>query len=151
MAQRAAQRSIARIRSPRISRFPRLPRILHAVFVYGVLILASLFILLPVGWMLAAALKPDTAPVFTFTPEWFPTECWHWKTFRTALFQEEFIRYAAKRGFLLVMTVLRSVLSSSLIAFPFARFFIDAENTVISTLTVPPLLCAPLRVRRAAM
>ena len=54
-------------------RFPRLPRILHAVFVYSVLILASLFILMPMGWMLTAALKPDTAPVFTFPPEWLPT------------------------------------------------------------------------------
>ena len=36
------------------------------------------FILLPVGWMLTAALKPDLEPVFTPTPEWFPTDFWEW-------------------------------------------------------------------------
>ena len=144
MAQRTAQRSIARTRSPRISRFPSLPRILHAVFVYGVLIMASLFILLPVGWMLAAALKPDTAPVFTFPPEWFPTEYWHWQTFRTALFQEEFIRYAANSGFLVVMTVLGSVLSSSLIAFPFARLRFRGKNFLFTFLIATMLLPAPV-------
>src|SRR5215208_1736238 len=57
---------------PPSPRFPRLPRILHAVFVSAVLILASLFILLPVGWMLTAALKPATAPVLTFSLFAFP-------------------------------------------------------------------------------
>src|SRR5918995_1320548 len=87
-AQRgASQRAEERIDvGPPSPRFPRLPRLLHAVFVYGLLILASLFILLPVGWMLTAALKPDTAPVFTFPPEWFPTEYWHWQTFHDVLF-----------------------------------------------------------------
>ena len=141
MAQRAAERPIARTRSPR---FPRLPRLLHEVFVYGVLILLSLFILLPVGWMLAAALKPDTAPVFTFPPEWFPTKYWHWQTFRTALFKEEFIRYAANSGFLVVMTVLGAVLSSSLIAFPFARLRFRGKNFLFTFLIATMLLPAPV-------
>src|SRR5215208_6087801 len=139
MAQRAAQRSIARIRSPRISRFPRLPRILHAVFVYGVLILASLFILMPMGWMLTAALKPDTAPIFTFPPEWFPTQYWHWQTFRDAFIQREFIRYTANSAFLVVMTVTGVVLSSSLIAFPFARLQFRGKN-VLFTLVLATML-----------
>ena len=75
------------------------------MFVYGVLILASLFVLMPMGWMLTAALKPDTAPVFTFPPEWLPTQYWHWQTFRDAFFQQEFIRYTANSVFLVVMTV----------------------------------------------
>jgi ABC-type glycerol-3-phosphate transport system permease component len=78
MAQRAAERPVVTAQSPKAPRFPRLPRLLHAVFVYTVLTLASLFILLPVGWMLTAALKPDTVPVFTFPPEWFPTAASWW-------------------------------------------------------------------------
>jgi multiple sugar transport system permease protein len=120
-------------------RFPRLPRILHAVFVYGVLILASLFVLLPLGWMLTAALKPDTAPVFTFPPEWFPTQYWHWQTFRDAFFQQEFIRYTANSAFLVVMTVTGVVLSSSLIAFPFARLQFRGKN-VLFTLVLATML-----------
>jgi multiple sugar transport system permease protein len=120
-------------------RFPRLPRILHAVFVYGVLILASLFVLLPVGWMLTAALKPDTAPVFTFPPEWFPTQYWHWQTFRDAFFQQEFVRYTANSAFLVVMSVTGVVLSSSLIAFPFARLQFRGKN-VLFTLVLATML-----------
>ena len=129
---------------PPSPRFPRLPRILHAVFVYAVLILASLFILLPVGWMLTAALKPDTAPVFTFPPEWFPTEYWHWQTFREALFKEEFIRYTANSVFLVVMTVTGAVLSSSLIAFPFARLRFRGKNVLFTFLIATMLLPAPV-------
>ena len=60
-------------------------RALHAAAVYALLGLLCLFILLPMGWMLTAALKPDTAPIFTFPPEWFPTQYWHWPTFVHAL------------------------------------------------------------------
>jgi multiple sugar transport system permease protein len=129
---------------PPVPRFPRLPRILHAVFVYTVLILASLFILLPVGWMLTAALKPDTAPVFTFPPEWFPTQYWHWQTFRDALFKEEFIRYTANSLFLVVMTVTGAVFSSSLIAFPFARLRFRGKNVLFTFLIATMLLPAPV-------
>ena len=43
-------------------------------FIYALLlVLAAVVILLPLGWMLTVALKPDNAPVFTLPPEWFPT------------------------------------------------------------------------------
>src|ERR687893_2785290 len=86
---------------------------LHAAAVYALLGLLCLLILMPIGWMLTAALKPDTAPVFTFPPEWFPTEYWHWGTFREALFKEQFIRYTANSAFLVVMNVIGVVISSS--------------------------------------
>ncbi len=146
-AQRSAPQSNTEGRTgvgPPLPRFPRLPRIMHAVFVYAVLILASLFVLLPVGWMLTAALKPDTAPVFTFPPEWFPTEYWHWQTFRDALFKEEFIRYTANSLFLVVMTVTGAVLSSSLIAFPFARLRFRGKNLLFTFLIATMLLPAPV-------
>ncbi|HYQ82856.1 MAG TPA: hypothetical protein VEP28_02365, partial [Rubrobacter sp.] len=143
MAQHTAGRPNARSRSPRVPSFTRLPRILHAVFVYILLVLASLFILLPVGWMLTAALKPDTAPVFTFPPEWFPTEYWHWQTFREVLFKEQFIRYTANSLFLVFMTVLGAVLSSSLIAFPFARLRFRGKNLLFTFLIATMLLPAP--------
>jgi len=116
----------------------------HAVLVYALLILASLFILLPVGWMLTAALKPDTAPVFTFPPEWFPTKYWTWQTFHDALFKEKFIRYGANSAFLVVMNVIGVVLSSSLIAFPFARLRFRGKNVLFTFLVATMLLPAPV-------
>ena len=145
-AQRgASQRAGERIDvGPPSPRFPRLPRILHAVFVYSLLVLASLFILLPVGWMLTAALKPDTAPVFTFPPEWFPTRYWNWQTFREALFKEQFIRYTANSAFLVFMNVIGVVISSSLIAFPFARLRFRGKNALFTFLIATMLLPAPV-------
>ena len=44
--------------------------------------------------MLTAALKPDLEPVFTPTPEWFPTEFWEWDNFRRVLTEVmPFLRY----------------------------------------------------------
>jgi multiple sugar transport system permease protein len=138
LAQRAEEKTI------NAPRFPRLPGILHAAFVYSLLILASLFILLPVGWMLTAALKPDTAPVFTFPPEWFPTKYWNWETFREALFKEQFIRYTANSAFLVFMNVIGVVISSSLIAFPFARLRFRGKNALFTFLIATMLLPAPV-------
>ena len=59
--------------------------VLRIAVLYALVLGLCLFILMPIGWMLTAALKPDTAPVFTFPPEWFPTDHWHWQTFKDAL------------------------------------------------------------------
>src|SRR5829696_10297167 len=98
-------------------------RALHAAAVYALLGLLCLFILLPIGWMLTAALKPDTAPIFTFPPEWFPTEYWHWQTFADALLNptQPFIIYFGNSLLLVTLNVIGAVLSNSLIAYPFAR------------------------------
>ena len=54
----------------------------------SLLVAFTLFILLPIGWMLTAALKPDTATIFTFPPEFFPTEHWEWGNFVASLTAE---------------------------------------------------------------
>jgi len=46
---------------------------------YVLLLLLSLMILLPLGWMITVALKPDAVPVFTLPPQWFPTKYWEWE------------------------------------------------------------------------
>ena len=38
--------------------------------------------------MLTAALKPDTAPIFTFPPEFLPTRHWEWGNFVSSLTAE---------------------------------------------------------------
>ena len=97
--------------------------ILRIVLLYAVLLGLSLFILMPLGWMLTAALKPRTAPIFTFPPEWYPTRYWRWQTFRDALFSpsQPFWRYALNSALISGLSIVGSVLSCSLIAYPFAR------------------------------
>src|SRR5262245_43357594 len=95
--QRRAGDRVARQRSIHIG------SILGRLLAYGVLLGLSIFILLPIGWMLAAALKPDLTPVFTQPPEWWPTRYWYW---------ENFVRVMSSDA----ITLLRYTLHTSLIA-----------------------------------
>ena len=85
----------ARSRPGRLARFTP-ARVGHAAFVYACLLALAAFILLPLGWMITAALKPENVPVFTFPAEWFPTEYFNFGTFVDALTQprEPYGRYA---------------------------------------------------------
>jgi ABC-type glycerol-3-phosphate transport system permease component len=122
----------------------------RALILYALLALLSLFILMPIGWMLTAALKPGTAPIFTFPPEWYPTQHWHWQTFADALLNplQPFIIYAGNSLLLVTFNVVGAVLSNSLIAYPFARLRFRGKDTlfsiVIGTMLLPgPVLLIP--------
>jgi multiple sugar transport system permease protein len=121
-------------------------RIIRAVVLYGLLLLLSLFILIPIGWMLTTALKPDTAPVFTFPPEWYPTKYWHWDTFRSALLNPSrpFLRYALNSAFISMMSIIGAVLSCSMIAYPFSRLRFRGKNVLFGVLVATMLLPGPV-------
>ncbi len=46
---------------------------LRLMLTYLGLMALSALIILPMGWMLTVALKPDDVSVFTDPPQWFPT------------------------------------------------------------------------------
>ncbi len=122
----------------------------RVLLLYGCLLLLCLFILMPIGWMLTAALKPDTAPVFTFPPEWFPTAYWHWQTFADVLTNPDrpFLRYAGNSLLISGLAIVGAVLSNSLIAYPFARLRFRGRDrlfaVVIATMLLPgPVLLIP--------
>ena len=100
------------------------------------------------GWMLTAALKPDTAPIFTFPPEWFPTQYWHWPTFVQALTNPDrpFLRYAANSALISGLAIVGSVLSCSLIAFPFARLRFRGRDKLFAVVLATMLLPGPILV-----
>jgi multiple sugar transport system permease protein len=102
----------------------------------------SAFILLPASWMLTAALKPDLQPVYTVTPEWFPTRFWHWENFGRVLTEEfPFLRYTINTTIIVVGNVLGVLLSCSLVAFAFARLRFRGSKilfyVVIVTMLIP--------------
>jgi len=121
-------------------------RVGRIIILYGLLLLLSLFILMPIGWMLTAALKPDTAPVFTFPPEWYPTTYWRWATFKDALLNpaQPFVRYAANSAFISAMNILGQVVSCSLIAYPFARLRFRGKELLFTLLIATMLLPGPV-------
>jgi len=118
----------------------------HVAFVYVVLIALALFILLPLGWMLTAALKPDNVPVFTFPPEWIPTEYFNVGTFVDALTQpnEPYARFALNSLILATLNIIGAVLSNSLIAYAFARLEFRGKNVLFAIVLATMLLPAPV-------
>ena len=138
--------SRARVSTGRRLNRPRLRRYAHAAFVYALLIALTGFILLPVGWMLTAALKPDTAPIFTFPPEFFPTKFFDWNTFSDVLFDEDtpYLRYALNTGFLVLVNMVFAVVANSLIAYPFARLRFRGREVLFAVVILTMLLPAPV-------
>lgn len=112
-------------------------------FIYAILLLLAAVVILPFGWMLTVALKPDTVPVFTLPPEWFPTQYWEWENFRRALVDstQPFGRYFLNTTFIVIVNIVGTLFSCSLAAYAFARLrFRGSEllfNILIVTMLIP--------------
>jgi ABC-type glycerol-3-phosphate transport system permease component len=123
--------------------WPRIRRLCGVVFVYALVLTLCAFILLPLGWMLTAALKPDRVPIFTVPTEWFPSQYWHWENFARALTapSRPFLRYTLNTLIIVFGNIVGTLLSCSLVAYPFARLRFRGStllfNIVIITLLIP--------------
>src|SRR5690349_8804341 len=120
-----------------------LKRMIGPALAYAMLVALSAFILLPLGWMLTVALKPDNTPVFTIPPEWFPTRYWHWENFGIAMLDpaRPFLRYTWNTLQIVAGNIVGTLFSCSLVAFAFARLrFRGSEflfNILIITMLIP--------------
>lgn len=114
-----------------------------SLLTYALLVVASAVVVLPLGWMLTVALKPDRTRFFTNPPEWFPLHDFHWENFGRALFdaQQPFVRYLFNTMVLEVFIVLGTVISCALVAYPFARLQFPGRDklflVVILTMLIP--------------
>jgi len=124
-------------------RNPRYRRAGTFVVLYAALLGLSAVILLPLGWMVTVALKPDYAPVFTFPPQWFPTADWHWENFSRALLDPDrpFLRYTINTLIIVAGNIVGTVFSCALVAYAFARLAFRGRdflfNLLIITLLIP--------------
>jgi ABC-type glycerol-3-phosphate transport system permease component len=131
----------SRARPVRLSRRWRPRTLVFRLVIYALLLGLSAFILLPVGWMLAAALKPDRVPVFTAKPEWWPREFWHWENFRRVLTESmPFLRYTLNTTLVVVGNVLGVLISCSLVGFGFARMRFRGSKILFYVLIVTMLI-----------
>jgi ABC-type glycerol-3-phosphate transport system permease component len=118
-------------------------RVARFLLVYAALMALCAAIVLPLGWMLTVALKPDLAPVFTIPPEWFPTEYWRWENFSRALTNpaRPFLRYTLNTLVIVAGNIVGTLFSCSLVAYAFARLrFRGREflfNVLIITMLIP--------------
>lgn len=116
-------------------------RISYKALMYVLLIGLCSFIMLPVGWMLTAALKPDLEPVFTQRPEWFPSEFWAWENFRRVLTERlPFLRYTINTMIIVIGNILGVLISCSLVGFAFARLRFRGSKVLFYILIVTMLI-----------
>jgi multiple sugar transport system permease protein len=114
---------------------------LFKLVVYALCLAFCALILLPAGWMLTAALKPDLRPVFTVTPEWWPTEYWEWGNFRRVLTDTlPFLRYTINTTIIVVANILGILLSCSLVGYGFARMRFRGSGVLFTVLIVTMLI-----------
>lgn len=105
------------VRRPRIS--------LSLTAKYVLLVLYSVFALVPLVWMVSASFKPG-ADVLTVPVQWIPSE-WHPENFERALFEPRFagspfIRFLINSTIAATITALLSVVLSLLSAYGFTKF-----------------------------
>lgn len=128
----------------RVARRRSLPigSMLGRLLAYGVLLGLSAFILLPIGWMLAAALKPDLTPVFTEPPEWWPTRYWYWENFVRVMSSDAIpmLRYILNTSLIAVGNIIGTLISCSLAAFAFARLRFRSSNFFFNVLIITMLI-----------
>jgi len=120
----------------------RIRRILGNVLLYGMLVGLSFFVIMPIGWMLTVALKPDAVPVFTIPPEYFPTQHFEWANFERALLTpiRPFLRYTLNTLLVFTGSTLGTLFSCSLVAFGFARLRFRKKELLFNILIITMLI-----------
>jgi ABC-type glycerol-3-phosphate transport system permease component len=98
--------------------------------------------MLPLGWMITVALKPDNAPVFTSPPEWVPTEHWQWNNFWRVLTipSRPFARYTLNTLIIVGGNIIGTLFSCSLVAYAFAKLRFRGREFLFNVLIVTMLI-----------
>ncbi len=115
--------------------------LVRRVIAYLLLCTFGFAMLLPFLWMVSTALKPD-ALVFSIPPRWFPRP-WVWRNFidSMTILGHPVHLYARNTVLIAVLGVLGVVISSSLVAFGFARLEFPGRDAlfvlVVSTMMLP--------------
>jgi multiple sugar transport system permease protein len=122
----------------------RARRLFLRLLAYAVLIGLCLLVVLPLGWMITAALKPSQGvAIFTIPPEWYPTKYWHWENFVNVWkdTRQPFGIYARNTIKIVLWNIFGTLLSCSLVGFAFARLRFRGRdllfNAIILTMLIP--------------
>jgi ABC-type glycerol-3-phosphate transport system permease component len=115
----------------------------NGLLVYFLLFVLSIIVLLPLSWMLTAALRGQGEPVYTIPVSWFPTESFHFENFWTVLTNDAYPLWRPLRNtlYLVVLNIIGVVISNTLVAYAFARLDFPHKDflfkLVILTMLMP--------------
>jgi multiple sugar transport system permease protein len=119
----------------------------QALAIHAVLIVGSILFLFPLVWMISTALKPIDQTMI-MPPRWIPDPI-QWENFWEAVNYIPFFTYARNTLTIAILGTLGTVLSSSIVAYGFARIEWKGRNFVflvlLATMMVPfPVTMVPL-------
>lgn len=113
--------------------------LVRRIVVYVLLVSGSFLFIMPLAWMLSTSLKGDTG-LFEIPPQWIP-ETLHWENYKKAVETFPFLRYTWNTLFITVMSMIGAMLSSSFVAYAFARLRWPGRDTwfviLLATMMLP--------------
>jgi multiple sugar transport system permease protein len=118
-------------------------RFIHMAVIYSLLIGIGIVVMMPLSWMLTAALRARGEPVFTVPVSWIPTTSFHFENFWTILTNESYPlwRPLVNTLMLVVLNITGVIFSNTLVAFAFARLNFPGKEAmfrlVILTMLMP--------------
>lgn len=114
-------------------------KLINRTFMWIAVLLLCVISLFPFFWMVRSSLMTKTE-IFGTPMKWWPQEI-QWQNYRDAMTQVTFDRYFMNSLFLVAVNILGKLLSSSLVAFGFARIEFRGKKIwfalVIATMMIP--------------
>jgi multiple sugar transport system permease protein len=94
-------------------------RVVLRALLYALILIGAVVEFVPIAWMISTSLK-DEASIAEFPPAWIP-EVIHWENYVEIFIMLPFLTFIVNTVVIVVASVLGQVISSSLVAFAFAR------------------------------
>lgn len=114
-------------------------KLLKNVFLYGVLIVISVFMIIPFLWMISASLKNELA-VFEFPIKWIPEE-FKWENYKKVWTDMPFLTYYLNTIKIAVSVTLIQLGTCSLAAYAFSKIKFPGRDKIfvgyICTMMIP--------------
>lgn len=107
-------------------------KIVSKIATYTILIGISFICLVPFYWMIRSSLM-DMSQIFTIPPVWIPSPI-RFSNYKEALTMLPFAKYFLNTLFIVVFTVLGTVITSSLCAYSFSRINWKGRDTIFGIL-----------------
>lgn len=117
----------------------RLYRILAAAATYFLLTLGAAVVVVPLYWMVSTSLQ-DVGALFSYPPQWWPDPP-RWRNYIDAWRMLPFTRFLLNTLFITVLAVVAELITTSLVAYGFARFEFKGRDVLfvilLSTMMLP--------------
>ncbi len=100
--------------------------ILHRLIIYPILLAGAVVMMIPLAWLISSSFK-DSGRIFVFPPEWIP-DPWRVENYPAVLEAIPFVRFLGNTVFVTTLALVGQLISSSLVAFGFARLRFPAAT-----------------------